>query len=176
MNDPFRWGHQGPSVYQIFTLLFRTVVKLQLWSRSKNNFMVGGHHTRGVITVLPSWEGWEPELYKIRLCLLFYKWKKKKPESRNFDQTTWVVCGELRPGSEGGAGGLHPRSNCEGLQRERGLWSSGHAWHVSHVDAGTAPAHVPLLPLFALTVMDYLLLLNWVKGFVEEGEASRAPL
>jgi hypothetical protein len=32
------------SAYQILTSWFITVTKLQLWSRNKNNFIVGGHH------------------------------------------------------------------------------------------------------------------------------------
>ena len=36
--------------YQIFTLWFTTVAQLQLWSSSKNNFMVGGRHSMSSLT------------------------------------------------------------------------------------------------------------------------------
>ena len=42
--DPLRGWHIRYPAYQIFTLWFVTVAKLQLWSSNKDNFMVGGHH------------------------------------------------------------------------------------------------------------------------------------
>ena len=65
--------HIRYSVYQIFTLWFITVAKLQLWSSNENAFMVGGHYKRGTVlkgVVIGKVEShWSKQLRKQHRCM-----------------------------------------------------------------------------------------------------------
>ena len=82
LNIPFTGVAYQISTCQIFTLLFITVAKLQLWSSNENNFMVGGGHhnmrncikTSQYTTWRITWKGCSTREIGNRWSSLYSRW------------------------------------------------------------------------------------------------------